>query len=53
VRMVRMNCWRQCRLADVVSAQLRDAALVLNRGGVGYYPSSDFVHIDTGRVRHW
>jgi uncharacterized protein YcbK (DUF882 family) len=31
----------------------RDAALEAGRGGVGYYPSSKFVHIDTGRVRTW
>jgi uncharacterized protein YcbK (DUF882 family) len=43
------------RLADVALADLRDAALSLRAGGVGYYPSreSDFVHIDTGRVRRW
>lgn len=34
-------------------AQLHDAALALRRGGVGYYPKSDFVHVDTGRVRRW
>ncbi|VAW11146.1 hypothetical protein MNBD_ALPHA09-905 [hydrothermal vent metagenome] len=35
--------------------RLRNAALVKQRGGVGYYPRSgqSFVHIDTGRVRHW
>lgn len=32
---------------------LRRAALDLQRGGVGYYPSSDFVHVDVGRVRYW
>jgi uncharacterized protein YcbK (DUF882 family) len=32
---------------------LRDAALKAARGGVGYYPSSNFVHVDTGRVRTW
>jgi uncharacterized protein YcbK (DUF882 family) len=32
---------------------LHDAALALRAGGVGYYPHSDFVHVDTGRVRHW
>lgn len=32
---------------------LRAAALSLRRGGVGYYPHSDFVHVDTGPVRHW
>ena len=43
------------RLADVALADLRDAALSLRAGGVGYYPSaeSDFVHVDTGRVRRW
>jgi len=43
------------RLADVKLADLRDAALSLRAGGVGYYPSadSDFVHIDTGRTRFW
>jgi uncharacterized protein YcbK (DUF882 family) len=34
-------------------ASLRKAALSLNAGGVGYYPDSQFVHMDTGRVRHW
>jgi len=39
----------------VALADLRDAALSLKAGGVGYYPSTDsnFVHIDTGRVRRW
>jgi len=32
---------------------LRAHAIRLQRGGVGYYPSSDFVHVDTGRVRLW
>lgn len=32
---------------------LRLAALSLHRGGVGYYPKSNFVHVDTGRVRWW
>ena len=32
---------------------LRTAALSLQMGGVGYYPSSDFIHLDTGRVRFW
>ena len=43
------------RLADVALSDLRDAALSLRAGGVGFYPSSgsDFVHIDTGRVRRW
>jgi len=35
--------------------ELRDAGLRLQRGGVGYYPSSGspFVHLDVGSVRHW
>jgi uncharacterized protein YcbK (DUF882 family) len=41
------------RLADVPLAKLRHAALAARRGGVGYYPTSDFVHVDTGRVRTW
>jgi len=32
---------------------LRNAAVALKAGGVGYYPKSDFVHIDVGRVRYW
>jgi uncharacterized protein YcbK (DUF882 family) len=34
-------------------ATLHQAALDLAGGGVGYYPASDFVHVDVGRVRHW
>jgi uncharacterized protein YcbK (DUF882 family) len=33
--------------------RLHQAALALKGGGVGYYPDSQFVHMDTGRVRHW
>ncbi len=33
--------------------ELRAAGLRAQRGGVGYYPSSNFVHLDTGSVRHW
>jgi uncharacterized protein YcbK (DUF882 family) len=32
---------------------LRGAARSLQLGGVGYYPASNFVHVDTGRVRYW
>lgn len=32
---------------------VRDAALSLRGGGVGFYPRSDFVHVDVGRVRSW
>jgi uncharacterized protein YcbK (DUF882 family) len=41
------------RLADVPLAVLRDAATSLRAGGVGFYAQSQFVHLDTGRVRHW
>jgi uncharacterized protein YcbK (DUF882 family) len=41
------------RLADVPLIHLRNAALSLRLGGVGFYPASDFVHVDTGRVRTW
>ncbi|MES2729735.1 MAG: DUF882 domain-containing protein [Pseudomonadota bacterium] len=41
------------RLADVDSSKLRDVAKRLHAGGVGYYPSSDFVHMDSGSFRTW
>lgn len=41
------------RLGGVALADLRAAALALRRGGVGFYPRSGFVHVDTGRVRAW
>lgn len=41
------------RLTDIELSDLRDAAIAMQRGGVGYYASSNFVHIDTGRVRRW
>jgi len=41
------------RLTDLDTTKLRDVALELQRGGVGYYHESDFVHVDTGRVRQW
>jgi uncharacterized protein YcbK (DUF882 family) len=34
-------------------AALHKAAMAEQAGGVGYYPSSQFVHLDTGRPRHW
>jgi uncharacterized protein YcbK (DUF882 family) len=37
-----------CELSD-----LRKTAINLQAGGVGYYPKSDFIHIDTGNIRHW
>ena len=41
------------RIPGVPLAELRDAALSLQAGGVGFYPREQFVHIDTGRVRTW
>ena len=41
------------RLVGCELTVLRDAALKAARGGVGFYPSSNFVHVDTGRVRAW
>ena len=41
------------RLPGVSTAGLRNVALALGRGGVGYYPRSNFIHVDVGRIRHW
>lgn len=41
------------RLSDAATRNLRKAAVALRRGGVGYYPDSDFVHLDTGKIRTW
>ncbi len=41
------------RMPGVNTLTLRRAALALKRGGVGYYPHSDFIHVDTGRVTQW
>jgi uncharacterized protein YcbK (DUF882 family) len=41
------------RVPGVTTAKLRDAALSLRAGGVGYYPVSQFVHVDVGPVREW
>jgi uncharacterized protein YcbK (DUF882 family) len=41
------------RLPGCDLKNLRNAALDLKAGGVGYYAKSDFIHIDTGRVRRW
>ena len=41
------------RVPGVPANQLRDAALSLAAGGVGYYPKSQFIHVDTGPVREW
>ena len=41
------------RIPGVSTVKLRDAAMSLQAGGVGYYPVSQFVHVDVGPVRHW
>lgn len=41
------------RLRGMDTGKLRDIALELQLGGVGFYRKSDFVHVDTGRVRRW
>lgn len=41
------------RLPGIPTTAVRDAALRLQRGGVGYYRASNFVHVDVGRVRRW
>jgi len=41
------------RLTSAKTTQLRDAAKALQRGGIGYYASSNFVHLDTGAFRAW
>jgi len=41
------------RMPGIDTLTLRRAALALARGGVGYYPHSDFIHVDIGRVRQW
>jgi len=41
------------RLAGVPLSDVRKAAISLKAGGVGYYPGSNFVHIDTGPARAW
>jgi uncharacterized protein YcbK (DUF882 family) len=41
------------RLTSAKTDKLRDAAIAMKAGGVGYYPESNFVHIDTGAFRTW
>jgi uncharacterized protein YcbK (DUF882 family) len=41
------------RVPGIKLEHLRDSAKSLKRGGVGFYPASNFVHVDTGRVRYW
>jgi len=41
------------RLPGFNTKRIRDLAVSLRAGGVGYYPKSNFVHMDTGDVRTW
>ena len=41
------------RIPGISTAKVRDAALSLQKGDVGYYAQSDFVHVDVGPVRRW
>src|SRR5882672_2452041 len=41
------------RVPDRSLVKVQHAALALAGGGVGFYPRSDFVHVDVGRIRHW
>jgi len=41
------------RMPGVELTQLRQAAMDMKAGGVGYYPRSGFIHVDTGRTRFW
>jgi uncharacterized protein YcbK (DUF882 family) len=41
------------RLPDRNLAAVHKVAMSMRAGGVGYYPASDFVHVDTGKVRYW
>lgn len=41
------------RIPGIELKHLHKTALAMKRGGVGFYPSSDFVHVDVGDIRHW
>jgi uncharacterized protein YcbK (DUF882 family) len=41
------------RVPGISTTKLRNTALSLHEGGVGYYPVSQFVHVDVGPVRQW
>lgn len=41
------------RMRGVSLRQIQTTALFMRRGGVGFYPRSDFVHVDVGPVRRW
>lgn len=47
------GCAIDIRIPGIDSKKLRNAAIAMRSGGVGYYQRSDFIHLDTGRVRSW
>ena len=44
---------KDMRMPDHSLKKLRSAAYTIKAGGAGYYPGSNFVHVDVGRVRYW
>lgn len=53
-KSLHMKGWAaDIKIDGVRTSALRNTARSLRAGGVGYYPSDGFVHVDTGRVRHW
>jgi len=57
-RVARNSLHMQGKAVDIrfpgTSARwVRDSAISLSQGGVGFYPGSGFVHVDTGAVRRW
>jgi uncharacterized protein YcbK (DUF882 family) len=41
------------RVEGISARTINKAALAMAKGGVGYYPQNDFVHLDTGEIRNW
>ena len=41
------------RVEGMSARTINKAALAMAKGGVGYYPQNDFVHLDTGEIRNW
>ncbi len=53
-KSLHMTGWAaDIKIEGVRTSALRDTAKALRAGGVGYYPSDGFVHVDIGRVRYW
>lgn len=57
-RVAKYSLHMEGRAADIYipgypAAKIQEAALSLQAGGVGLYSKSNFVHMDTGQIRHW